>query len=225
MRILVIEDEEKMASFLKISLEAECFAVDITTDGEKGIYYGRSNEYDLVILNSTLPEKNGIEICRRLRNCGKTMPILVTSIKNQIAEKIELLNAGADDYLTKPFILEELLAHMRALLRRKPAIQEEIISFGDIVVDSKKCIVLRKGKNIALTRKEFTLLRYLIQNSEIVLSKAKILEHVWDMSIDIFSHTVESHILSLRKKLNDQGKTKIIHTIPGRGYKIGLSRN
>ncbi|MDB5204024.1 MAG: transcriptional regulator [Candidatus Taylorbacteria bacterium] len=225
MRILVIEDEEKMASFLKISLEAECFAVDITADGEKGIYYGRSNEYDLVILNSTLPEKNGVEICQRLRNYGKTMPILVTSIKNHIAEKIELLNAGADDYLTKPFVLEELLAHMRALLRRKPAIEQEILSFGDIVLDSKKCLVLRKGKNIALTRKEFMLLQYLIQNTETVLSKAKILEHVWDMSINIFSHTIESHILSLRKKLNDQGKTKLIHTIPGRGYKIGLYRN
>ncbi len=220
MRILIIEDEEKIASFLKTSLEAECFAVDAASDGEKGLYLGRTNDYDLVILDNMLPKKEGLEVCRELRSYGKTMPILILSVKNQTVEKINLLDAGADDYLTKPFSLDELLARIRALLRRKSNIEEEVLIIGDITLDSKKCIVQRKKKDVTLTRKEFMLLQYFMQNKDAVLSRGMILEHVWDMSVDIFSNTIESHVLSLRKKLDDGGKTKLIHTVPGRGYKM-----
>jgi DNA-binding response OmpR family regulator len=220
MRILIIEDEDKIASFLKTSLEAECFAVDLANNGEKGVYYAKSNEYDLIILDNMLPKKNGIEVCTELRSIGKTVPIIILSVKNQTIEKIDLLNAGADDYLTKPFALEELLARIRALLRRKSHITEDILTVGDVTLDSKKCVVYKNKKPITLTRKEFMLLQYLMQNVDTVLSRGMILEHVWDMSTDIFSNTIESHILSLRKKLSDKTKNKLIHTVPGRGYKI-----
>ena len=136
--------------------------------------------------------------------------------------KIDLLNAGADDYLTKPFALQELLARVRALLRRPLAIEEEVLCVGPITLDTKRCIVTRGKKEIYLTRKEFMLLRYLMKNEGTVLSRGMLLEHVWDMSVDIFSNTIESHILSLRKKIGDTGKDRLIQTIPGRGYKMGL---
>ncbi|MEJ0053946.1 MAG: response regulator transcription factor [bacterium] len=220
MRILVVEDEPKIARFLKDSLESEYFAVDIAEDGEKGSYLGRINDYDLVVLDNMLPKKEGLQVCTEIRASGKTMPILVVSVKTDTTRKIALLNAGADDYLAKPFALEELLARIRALLRRPAAIEKEVLRVEDLTLDTKGCTVTRGKKSITLTRKEFMLLEYLMKNEGIVLSRGMILEHVWDMNIDIFSNTIESHILSLRKKIGDTGKDRLIRTVPGRGYKI-----
>lgn len=220
MKILLIEDEEKIVSFLKTALEAEYFAVDIARDGERGSYHARTNDYDLIILDNILPKKEGLEVCREIRAAGKTTPIIVLSVKTQPTQKIDLLNAGADDYMTKPFVLDELMARVRALLRRPLKIEGDILSVGDITLDVKGCSVKNKGKEIHLTRKEFMLLQYLMKNVGAVVSRGMILEHVWDMSIDVFSNTIESHILSLRKKLGDSDKKKIIHTVSGRGYKI-----
>jgi DNA-binding response OmpR family regulator len=221
MRILIIEDEQNIGRFLRDSLEAECFAIDLATDGEEGSYLGRTNDYDLIIIDNVLPKKSGIEICRELRAEGKTAPILILSALTESARKIDLPNAGADDYLTKPFALAELLARIRALLRRPLMIETEVITVGDIVLDTRSCTVKRGKRDIYLTRKEFMLLQYLMKNRGIVLSRGMILEHVWDMSTDIFSNSIESHIVSLRKKLGDaRNKQGFIQTVPGRGYRV-----
>jgi DNA-binding response OmpR family regulator len=222
MRLLVVEDEEKLRDFLKESLESECFAVDTASDGETGSWYARSNDYDLVILDNMLPKKNGIDVCREIRTEGKTLPILILSVKDSTTTKVDLLDAGADDYLTKPFEFAELLARIRALMRRPTVTVGEVLTAADVTLDGKTGAVTRGDKGIYLTRKEFMLLRYLLQNKGAILSRAMILEHVWDMSVDLFSNTIESHILSLRKKLGDTGKERLIQTVPGRGYRIAV---
>lgn len=221
MRILVIEDEEKIARFLRDAFEAEYFAVDVAEDGERGSFFARTNEYDLIVLDNMLPKKDGLQVCREIRASGKTMPILVLSVKTDAMDKVDLLNAGADDYLAKPFVLEELLARVRALMRRPTTIESDILCVEDVELDTKNGTATRAGKDLNLTRKEFMLLQYLMRNEGIVLSRGMILEHVWDMSVDIFSNTIESHILSLRKKLGDTGKDRLIQTLSGRGYRIG----
>lgn len=221
MKILVVEDEKKIREFLKESLEAECFAVDISADGEQGSYLARINEYDIIILDNILPKKTGLEVCTEIRSAGKHTPILVVSVKADPEEKTQFLDAGADDYMSKPFVLAELVARVRALLRRPASIAADTLTVGDLSICSKSFSVMRGKRKIYLTRKEFMLLNYLMRNAGNVLSRGMILEHVWDMSIDIFSNTIESHILSLRKKIGDRSKNnKLIHTVPGRGYKI-----
>lgn len=220
MKILVIEDEIKIRNFLKTTLEAECFVVDTASDGEKGLELARKNPYNLVIANNLLPKRNGIEICVELRKIGKNMPIFILSVQNHTLEKVDLLDAGADDYLTKPFALEEFLARVRALLRRKEMIRPETLSVGDLVLNSKEGVVTKKKESVPLTRKEFMLLKYLMENAGMIVSKNMILDHVWDMSVDLFSNTIESHILSLRRKLKDRGRVRMIQTFSGRGYKI-----
>ena len=221
MRVLVIEDEEKIARFMRDSFEAEFFAVDVAEDGERGSYYARTNDYDIVVLDLVLPKKNGRQVCEEIRESGKTVPILVVSVKSSAMNKVDVLNAGADDYLTKPFVLEELLARTRALLRRPALMESDVLTVGDIVLDTRSGTVTRSETVLSLTRKEYMLLHYFMRNEGIVLSRGMILEHVWDMSVDIFSNTIESHILSLRKKLNDMGKERLIQTVSGRGYRMG----
>lgn len=220
MRILVIEDEIKIRNFLKATLEAECFVVDTASDGEEGLELGRQNSYHLIIANNLLPKRNGIEICVELRKIGKNMPIFILSVQDHTLEKVDLLDAGADDYLTKPFALEEFLARVRALLRRKEMIRPETLAVGDIILNPKEGVVMKKKESVPLTRKEFMLLQYLMENAGMIVSKNMILDNVWDMSVDLFSNTIESHILSLRRKLKDRGRTRMIQTFSGRGYKI-----
>lgn len=221
MRILVVEDEEKISRFLRESLEAEFYAVDIAEDGERGSFFARTNDYDLVVLDTMLPKKEGLQVCKEIRASGKTMPILVVSVKTDPMDKVDLLNAGADDYLAKPFVLEELLARVRALMRRPAPIEKDILAVEDVVLDTKNGTATRGDRDLMLTRKEFMLLQYLMRNEGNVVSRGMILEHVWDMSVDIFSNTIESHILSLRKKLDDMGKDRLVQTISGRGYRMG----
>lgn len=224
MRILVVEDDQGIRAFLKKSLEAECFAVDVAEDGEKGSYLGRTNDYDLIILDYNLPKKNGYEVCQDLRLAKKHVPIIVLSVESDIPTKIELLNMGADDYLTKPFSFDELMARIRALLRRQPVVQNEVLNLDDLMVDFRKHLVRRGKKDIYLTRKEFMLLEYLLKNQDQVISRGALMEHVWDGSGDLFSNTIETHVLMLRKKIDAHTPRKLIHTIPGRGYKLSLKR-
>ena len=220
MRILVIEDNKQIARTLKASLTNECFAVDVAPDGEKGCFLALTNDYDLVILDYMMPKKDGREVCTTIRKEGKTMPIIILTVKSEIEDKVNLLNLGADDYLTKPYSFEELMARIKALLRRPLQIEPEILQINNLTLDTKKRLVKRAGKEIQLTRKEFMLLQYLMRNKGIILSRGMIMEHVWDMEQDLFSNTIEAHILALRKKLDRNHSQKLIQTISGMGYRM-----
>lgn len=224
MRVLVVEDEKKTGIFLKAGLSEKCYSVDLAMDGERGSFLSRTTEYDLIILDNILPRKTGLEICKDIRERGKTTPILMLSVRSDTATKVELLNAGADDYLCKPFSLDELLARVNALLRRPTAMESDILEMDDLKIDTVSHAVVRGRRRLYLTRKEFMLLAYLLRHRGTVVSRGMILEHVWDLDGDPFSNTIESHISSLRRKIDWPGRRKLIHTMPGRGYKIDLSK-
>jgi DNA-binding response OmpR family regulator len=223
MRILLIEDEKKIGLFLKDKLEEKCFSVDIAPDGEKGSFLGRTNDYDLILLDNILPKKSGQEVCKEIRERGRHMPILVISVKDETTAKVDLLNAGADDYLPKPFSFDELLARIGALLRRPRHIEEQLLQAADLTLNVTTFTVERGKKEVYLTRKEFSLLWYMMRNKGVVLSRGMLLEHVWDMDTDPFSNTIEAHVASLRRKIEPKGAKKLIKTIPGRGYKIEVA--
>ena len=220
MRILLVEDEPAIASFLKRRLEEKCFVVDVETDGERGSFTARTNEYDLVLLDNLLPKKTGLGVVRDIRSRGRDVPILVLSVRGDIEAKVELLNAGADDYLAKPFSFDELLARIGALLRRPPHVAKPVLEVAGLSLNEATYEVRRDGADINLTRKEFALLRYLMRNAGVVLSRGMLLEHVWNMDTDPFSNTVEAHIASLRKKVDAPFAKRLVHTVQGRGYRI-----
>lgn len=220
MRLLIIEDEIDIALSLKKSFEAESFAVDCTHDGEKGSYTARANPYDLIILDNMLPKKAGLEVCKELRQANITTPILMLSVRSEIPEKVTLLNAGIDDYVSKPYSFEELLARVYALLRRQKTLKETILKHKHLRLNPLTQQVFQSKKELYLTRKEFSLLELLLVNKGKVVSKSKIMEHVWNMELDPFSRSVETHILNIRKKLETKSSHTIIKNIPGRGYMI-----
>ncbi len=220
MRILIVEDNIHIKDLVKLGLEAESFSVDTCTDGETGSYTARTNEYDLVILDIGLPKKRGTDVCKEIRKAGKTMPILMLSVESEVLTKVELLALGADDYMTKPFSFEELLARVRALLRRPVQVVAERLTAGDLTLDSRTHEVERARTPIYLTRKEFLLLEYLMRHSGSIVTRGKLLEHVWDLDGNPFSNSIETHICNLRKKLSTSRLPNIIHNIPGRGYRL-----
>jgi len=222
-RILIVEDDKNISAFLKSSLEAENFVADTAEDGEKGSYLARTNDYDLIILDYVMPKKDGLAVCQELRALNKTVPILMLSVKAEIPDRVKLLNVGVDDYVAKPFSFHELLARIRAILRRPRLVQNNPLKFADLVLDSERQMVWKGKKEIYLTRKEFLLLEYFMKNAGRVLSRGLIMEHVWSIDGDPFSNTIEAHILNLRRKVDD-GKKKLIHTVPGRGYKLDLKK-
>jgi len=224
MRILLIEDDREIIKFLKPSLEADLLVVDIAQDGEDGSFLARTTDYDLIILANVLPKKTGLEVCKEIRKSGKSTPILILLVKSETTTKVQLLNAGADVFLSKPLALDELLATIKALLRRPKQLQGDLLKTDDLAIDTIRYTVTRGKKDIYLTPKEFMLLEYLLRNEGIVLSRGKIMEHVWDRTVDSFSHTINSHILRLRRKIDYPGKKKLIHTVPGRGYKIDIKK-
>ncbi|MEN9921315.1 MAG: hypothetical protein RLZZ517_293 [Candidatus Parcubacteria bacterium] len=223
MKILIIEDDISIRNVLRLSLESKGFVVDEAGDGDTGSYLARTNSYDVILLDNILPKKLGGFVCKEIREAGKNTPILVLSSKQEVLTKVQLLNTGVDDYITKPFSFEELMARMRAITRRPNVLMRQIYTFKDIEINIHSQIVKRKNKEIYLTRKEFSLLEYLIKNQNNVVSRGEILEHVWDMSIDPFSNTIETHIMNLRKKLHDT-KRLLISSIPGRGYKFNFKQ-
>ena len=220
MRILIIEEEWEIASFIKKGLSAERFVVDTADSGEEGIKLAKLNQYDLAIIDINLPKIDGIEVCKNLREDKKTFPIIMLRVKNESETKIQVLNIGADDYLSSPFSFEELLAIVRALLRRQKNIVGPKLKVDDLEMDILSHTVTRAGKPIELSRKEFTLLEYLMRNDGLTLTRNMILEHVWDMNADPFTNTVDVHVKFLRDKIDKGHKKKLLHTIRGYGYKM-----
>jgi DNA-binding response OmpR family regulator len=220
MRVLIVEDENEIASFIKKGLEAAYFVVDVALDGENGLWLARTNDYDAVILDIKLPKMDGLEVCRELRKEKKDVPIIMLTVKNDTETKVECLNTGADDYLTKPFSFEELLARIRALLRREKNIKGDKFKIHDLELDTMSHKVIRAGKLVNLSKKEFALLEYFMRNPGTVLTRSMILEHVWDMNADPFTNTVDVHIKFLREKINKGHREKLINTVHGCGYVI-----
>jgi len=222
MRILVVEDEHKIANSIKKGLEQEVYAVDVSYDGLEGFDLATSEEYDVIILDLMLPGMDGIEICKKLREEKNHTPILILTAKGQLQDKVSGLNSGADDYLVKPFAFEELLARIRALSRRPVKGLSAKIKVGNLELDSINFDVKRNGKNIELSKKEFSLLEYLMRNSGKIINKDAIIAHVWNYDADILPNTVEVYIGYLRKKIdNDFSNEKpLLKTVRGFGYKI-----
>ncbi len=217
MRILVVEDSKDTRSTLAEYLKGEHFAVDAVSSGHEGSYLARTNDYDIIVLDCMLPDKDSLEVCKEVRESGKSMPILILAGVSDCKNKIELLNAGADEYIAKPFSCEEVCAHIRALLRRPAVLIPAVITVGHLRIDFGRQKVFCGETEVYLTRKEFTLLEYMARNEDRVVSRGMIMEHVWNMESDPFSNTIEAHIFNLRKKITHEDKV-IIHTIPGRGY-------
>jgi heavy metal response regulator len=218
MRILIIEDDKKIAGFIKKGLTEEHYAVDVFYDGEEGAYWAQVNEYDLIILDIMLPKKDGIEVCRELRNKNIIAPIIMLTVKDALEDKIKGLDEGADDYLTKPFSFEELLARIRALLRRTQKYKTRTLKVADLELDPVTRKVTRAGKKITLTGKEYALLEYLMRNKGRILTETMIIEHVWDMNFDPLTNVVNVYIHHLRQKIDKDFDKKLIHTIRGAGY-------
>ena len=218
MRILVVEDEKKVASFLKKGLEEEYYAVDTAFDGEEGLALAQINEYDLIILDIMLPKVDGMEVLRRIRGNGSSVPILMLTAKDSIEDIISGLDSGSDDYLTKPFSFAELLARVRALLRRKMKEKTDILRVGDLSLSTSTHQVKRGGRKIELTAKEYALLEYFMRNPNRILTRTLITEHVWDYHFDPSTNVVDVYVNYLRKKIDQGFEKKLIHTIRGSGY-------
>lgn len=220
MRILLVEDEPSAATMLAKGLREEAYAVDIAPDGETALAQAFDNDYDLIVLDIVLPGKDGFKVCRELRANGLTAPVLMLTARDAVEDRIEGLDSGADDYLPKPFDFDELLARVRALLRRKSALYPEVISVADLSIHTRTRQVIRAGDNIDLTAKEYALLEYLVRRAGEVVSRADIAEHVWDESYDPFSKVIEVFIQRLRRKVDEGQPLKLIHTRRGEGYML-----
>jgi DNA-binding response OmpR family regulator len=218
MRLLLIEDEKKVADFVARGLRAERYAVDIVHEGDTGWQMASSVDYDLIILDLMLPGVPGIELLRRLRRNGKNAAVLVLTARDATRDKVENFEAGADDYLTKPFVFAELLVRVKALLRRPPSSRSHVLRVADLEIDRLSQQVRRVGKRIELTAKEYALLEYLAAHAGRVLSRTMIIEHVWDESFEGLTNIVDVYVRHLREKVDDPCETKLIRTVRGVGY-------
>jgi DNA-binding response OmpR family regulator len=222
MRILVVEDEHRIAHSLQKGLEQERFAVDVAYTGNEGYDLASTEDYDLIILDIMLPEMDGLTICKELRKNKIHVPILLLTAKGQTSEKVTGLDSGADDYLTKPFSFDELLARIRALLRRKGTTVESVLSLDDLTMDTVSFEVKRGDTQISLTSKEFSLLEFLLNKKNQIVTKDQIIQHVWNFDADILPNTVEVYIKKIRDKIDNQfpDKKQLIQTVRGFGYKL-----
>jgi DNA-binding response OmpR family regulator len=223
MKVLIIEDDIFLAQTIKKALEAHCFNIDITHDGKSGSYIARTNKYKIILLDLILPEKDGVTVCKEIRAEGITTPIIVVSTQSEIPDKITMLKIGADDYITKPFNMEELVVRVKTLTKRPYEILDDIMTLDDLTIDTNTQIVTKDGQNIYLTRREYMLLNCFARNEGRIITRGKILEEVWERDASPFTNTIETHIRNLRKKIESKNK-RIIHTVNGRGYRLSRSQ-
>lgn len=218
MRILVVEDEAKVASFVQKGLEEEGYAVDVASDGDAGLAMGLDRVHDLILLDVHLPGRNGFSVLRELRDKQVTTPVLLVTVRATIEDKVLGLDSGADDYLTKPFAFQELLARVRALLRRKGEDRSAVLQMADLTLDPARREAFRGPDRIELTSKEFALLDYFMRNPGRVLTRTQIAEHVWDYDFDSMTNVIDVYVNYLRKKIDKGREPKLIHTVRGAGY-------
>jgi DNA-binding response OmpR family regulator len=218
MRILVAEDDPRMANVIAKGLREQCYAVDVAMDGQAALYQASINDYDVIILDVLLPHRNGYEVCRELRGRGLAVPVLMLTARASVEDRLTGFDAGADDYLTKPFSYRELLARIRALLRRDSHLRPDVFAVEDLVIDSASHRVSRANNEIELTAKEYAFLEYLARRAGQLVSRAEIAAHVWDDSFDPFSNTIEVYMNRLRKKIDEHQSIKLLHTRRGEGY-------
>lgn len=218
MRILVVEDEKRIADFIARGLKEEHYVVDVAHDGEEGLYLAEINPYDLMIFDIMLPKQDGIAICRQLRAKKVNTPILMLTARAAVKDKVAGLNSGADDYLTKPFSFEELLARVKVLLRRQTNEKTSVLKVADLELNQLNHEAQRNGKKIVLTSKEYGLLEYFMLNEGQIISRWMISEHVWNEQFDSMTNVIDVHIRNLRTKIDNGFKKKLIHTIRGSGY-------
>jgi DNA-binding response OmpR family regulator len=218
MRVLVVEDERKVAQFIKKGLEEEGYAADLAFDGEEGLNMALDRVHDLILLDISLPKMNGLGVLKKLREEKVATPVLLLTVRAAIEDKVLGLDSGADDYLTKPFAFQELLARIRALLRRKAEAGPPLLRFADLILDPARRLATRGEEKIELTSKEFSLLEYFLRNPGRVLSRAMISEHVWDYDFDTESNVIDVYVNYLRRKIDSGREKKLIHTVRGAGY-------
>lgn len=224
MRILLVEDERRLSNVVKKGLTEEGFAVDTAFDGEEGQYLAESENYDLIILDISLPKIDGLTICRQLRTKNIKTPILMLTAKTTVEDKAAGLDSGADDYLAKPFAFLELRSRIHALIRRSKQEASPTLSIADLILDPIKHKITRSGREIVLTPKEFSVLEILLAHKDEVVTRTMIIEHVWDYNFDSMSNVVDVFIAQLRRKIDKGAKTALIHTLHGVGYKISENR-
>src|SRR5712672_4383157 len=221
MRLLLVEDDARIARFVAKGLREEAYAVDVTANGDDALYEAAINSYDLIILDVMIPGRNGFEVCRELRKAGQRVPILMLTARDAVEDRISGLDHGADDYLTKPFEFRELLARLRALLRRSGELRPAQITVADLVLDTGAQSVARAGRNISVTTKEYALLEFLARNAGRVVGRAEIAEHVWDETFDPFSNLIEVYVNRVRRKIDADSGKPLLHTRRGAGYFFG----
>ena len=218
MRILLVEDESRVAGFIAKGLREQAYAVDIASDGEQALYQAAVNQYDIVILDVMLPVKDGHTVCRELRASGFRTPILMLTARGAVDDRVEGLDSGADDYLAKPFDFKELLARLRALLRRPAGLRPQVLQVADLTLDTASHAATRAGKPVSLTAKEYALIEFLVLNQGRVVGREQIGQHVWDENFDPFSNVIDVYIKRLRAKLDTGIGRRLIHTRRGEGY-------
>jgi DNA-binding response OmpR family regulator len=225
MRVLLVEDDARIARFVAKGLREQSYAVDVATNGDDALYQAEINSYDLFIMDVMIPGMDGFTVCRKIREAGIRTPLLMLTARDAVDDRITGLDHGADDYLTKPFEFGELLARLRALLRRSNELRPPLITVEDLVLDTRAQRASRAGRSIPVTAKEYALLEFLARNMGRVIGRAEIAEHVWDESFDPFSNLIEVYVNRLRKKIDLPGTEPLLHTRRGAGYFLGVGED